>query len=514
MKKIFVLLSASTLFASCATNSIEDFTPPLPPADEMETGYWTGPEFISAYKSSPNAIYSLRNVQEALDLLAAEGTTRAEAITLEPTHHYVRFLPQNERDIYILHDSLNLDIFHFPFDHELTPEELDLHLDEEKINGYGWQYCLVESDFQMPTEMKWELLDYAYLQPDDEETLTRSGKSYQLPADVYSAAIDKSVEITSTEGDTPQTRASVWQPSGSIKYMSGLPNEPNAVPLEGVYVRANTDLNTGSAYTTSDGTFTIARGAGGRFRNKVHYMVIWYRDDKWKIHDGAGKADTKRSGDAWIKEAWNPVFGNDEFGFCAAIHRALYEYFYGTSPSVANLLKIDGINVLERWGESRGGTYPEPLSHSALGSRDEIEIYGKYRKKDSNGNVMGGDLVIPTNDEVLAQMFYNLGGVTYHKKSPGNSREEKLSIAWCAGVEHAYMTNYYPSYVRAYFSTRLPAVAVSLLRNGVTIAEIQRVMIQDAPSTLEQCRQLFKSYHLVIPDSTIDLIFDNPSILY
>jgi hypothetical protein len=372
MKKLLVFLFVSAFLASCATNNIDD---PTPIQDsEAKNEYWTGPEFSSDYKSSSDATYSLRNVQKALDLLAGEGYTRAEGVTLQPTHHYVRFLPQNDRDIYILHDSLNLDIFHYPFDHELTPEELEFHLDIDKINGYGWQYCIVGSDFPMPTEMRWELLDYAYLQPDDEETITRSGNTYQLPADVYSAAIDKSVEITGTESDTPATRAGKWEPSGRLIYDKGPFMGPPAVQhrylaLPNVYVRANTNFNTGNTYTDSAGNFKISKGAGGAFRNKVHYMVIWYRaDGTWKIHDSIGKADTKRSGDPWIKGPWNKIFGDDEFGFCANISVALNNFFLNTGPK-----KISSMNVKENYGKSApsGGF----VSSYVRGRTNPIEIY-------------------------------------------------------------------------------------------------------------------------------------------
>lgn len=389
MKKVCLILSLTALFASCATDSINEPTPIVP--DEEENGYWTGPEFTSEYKSDPNGVYSLRNVQKALDILAGEGLTRAESITLEPTHHYVRFLPQSEADISILHDSLDLDIFHYPFDRDLTPEEREAYLDTE-INGYGWQYSLVEPDFEMPTGIKWELLDYAYLQPDDEETITRSGESYQLPADVYSSAIDKSMEITGMGDDTPATRAGKWQPSGLIRACT-ITNNPT--PLPGVYVRANTTFNTGNTISGTDGKFTISRGKGGAFRNKVHYMVIWYRDGRWNIHDSAGKADTKRSGDQWIKAPWNPIFANGEDGFCASIHYSLYNWYYVCT----DIPKFkSSINVRERHGDTGPSNLPSTFDHK---KRDEITIYG-YGKKE-NGNI--GQL---SNNDVIATTIVRL----------------------------------------------------------------------------------------------------------
>jgi hypothetical protein len=443
-------------------------------------------------------------VQKALDLLTTERDTRAKAVILEPTHHYVRFLPQNENDIYILHDSLDLDIFHYPFDRELTPEEQQKHLDTE-INGYGWQYCLVKPDFPIPTEMKWELLDYAYLQPDDQETITRSGLPYQLSADVYYDVITKSMELTGTETEpAPQTRAK-WQPSGSIKYMSELPNEPNPVALQGVYVRANTALNTGHTYTRADGTFTVTKGAGGAFRNKVHYMVIWYKpdDNKWKIHDKAGKADTKRSGDVWTKSQWNPVFKDNEFAFCAAIHRALYAHYYGNYPKTAGLVKRNRLlEVKEMWGQINiyadgRSSFCEPNN-----SQDQISIYSRFY--DVHGKSREQALL-----ETFEEMFYALGVLSCYQQVSNTSA---LSYGWAGAVEYAYMQYHWIPYDHNY-SAQDPAIGASLLRRGLTLAQLQTVMVKNRPADLRECRAMVKALK-VIPDSTVDQIFDNPTTLF
>jgi len=374
------VVTAAMFVASCAKDQVPSVNTDTP---GVAKEYWTGPEFTSAYKSSGDAIYSLRNVQKGLDDLAAKGLTRAT--TLQPTHHYVRILPQNEADIKTLHEELDLEIFHFPFDHELTQEELDTHLDTQ-INGYGWQYCLVTPDFEMPN-MRWELLDYVYLQPDEEEEITRSGKSYQLPADVYSQAIDKSEEFTGKA--SPTTRARAWHPSGTITLadrFAGPPYLYKAYKVPGVYVRVNTDFNSGNAYTDNDGYFWINKGWGGKFRNKVHYMAIWYREEgqyTWKIHDKVGKADTKRDGDSWIKDSWNPIFGDGkgerddaEFAFCAAIHFGLHGFFYVSSgPKSA----MTSMNVRERYGETAPSNIPE-FSTFDSSRRNPIEVYsaGRY----------------------------------------------------------------------------------------------------------------------------------------
>ncbi len=319
---LFLLLLC---FCGCTTLSETEVVP------EDVASYYDGAEFSSGYTSSPTAIYSLRNVQKALELVSENRQTRA--FQLQPTHHYVRFLPQNETDIYILSDSLDLDVWCYPFDRELTYEEMQEHKNN-KINGYAWQYCLVEPDFPLPTEMACELLDYVYLQPDDEETITRSGKTYQLSAADYEAIIDKSVELTGKA--LPETR-DTWIPSASVVYYSA--TNQTTIPLQNVLVRANTDFNSGDVYTDANGYVSIPSGWGGKFRNSVHYKIIWRTDD-WKIHDDLGKA--KYEHDRWQREHWNCVFDErtkNEETMCATMHWALHIYFYESPESTAGLVK-------------------------------------------------------------------------------------------------------------------------------------------------------------------------------
>lgn len=415
------LLSAATivtvamLVASCAKEQVPSVNTDTP---DVAKEYWMGPEFTSNYKSSGDAIYSLRNVQKGLDELVAKGLTRAT--TLQPTHHYVRFLPQNEADIRTLHDDLDFEIFHSPFDHELTQEELDMHLDT-RINGYGWQYCLVTPDFEMPN-MRWELLDYVYLQPDEEEDITRSGKSYQLPAEVYSAAIDKSEEITGNA--TPETRASAWNPSGTITFADRYVTPPllyKSYKVPGVYVRANTDFNSGNAYTDNNGYFWIKKGWGGKFRRKVHYMAIWYKEEgqyQWKIHDSRGKADTKRDGDAWIKGPWNPIFGDGlgerddaEFAFCAAIHFGLDTFFHHTTGLKGAMTSM---NVRERYGESAPTSMAEASSFDPS-RRDPIEVYSiGYGLPNQSGKITYG--VLRPQEVSIATMHRLMDADMYYAK--------------------------------------------------------------------------------------------------
>ena len=110
--------------------------------------------------------YSLTNIQAAYDSLAAEEDL--EPITFEPSHYYVRFLPQDSLHLYILHDSLYLELFDHPMDRILTVDEKDLYAND-LTEGYCWQYTIVPTDFGFPTEFEHEILDEVYIQLEDDD---------------------------------------------------------------------------------------------------------------------------------------------------------------------------------------------------------------------------------------------------------------------------------------------------------------------------------------------------------
>jgi hypothetical protein len=155
MKRLItILLSLTLALTGCTEFDIVEATTS---SEQSPTTHRSQTRTPASYQVNQNNPYSLQRVQQALDSL--EG---ANTFQLVATHNYVRFLPQDSTDVYILIDSLDLDLFSYPFDYDLTLEEMEEH-ENTLINGYSYQYCLVPPSFQMPSEMESELLDYAYL---------------------------------------------------------------------------------------------------------------------------------------------------------------------------------------------------------------------------------------------------------------------------------------------------------------------------------------------------------------
>lgn len=440
--------------------------------------------------------YSLQRVQEALDII--EGP---DAPDLSATHYYVRFLPQDTMDMYILIDSLDLDLFSYPFDYDLTLAEMEAH-ENTLINGYGWQYCLVLPSFQLPTEMASEILDYAYLQSDEPSQTRAPGD--QLDPDVYAAAIDKAMQITGYAA--PQTFASsnTWIPSAKITYDSDIPGE-NELSLENLLVRVHTTFNYGDGYTDANGNVTISKGWGGKFKKSVHYHIIW-KNDKWKIRDRKlGKVKTKDG--PWLKDKWSHhISGDNGEAMWATIHRALNEYFYKAHSLSNGLTKINDINVWAHYGETHEENWNGFFQSN---NRNQIQIYSH--------NSSGPRQKIG----VLSTTFHELGHASHyhhiHKILKWNrntyfhNANLNLLETWARGVQYAYTSSLYPDRYGTVFgySGDYTGAIESLMWQGISLSQLQTIFM--GKTQLEQCRQPVMNLGIA-PAWLVDMIFDNPVV--
>lgn len=497
MKKLLTLISLlAFVLAGCT-----EFEEPSPRSEkENNIGAKTRSATQYQYQINLDNPYSLQNVQEALDIVV--GT---EAPHLTATHHYVRFLPQDSMDMYILVDSLDLDIFPYPFDYDLTPEEMYTH-EKTLINGYAWQYCLVSPTFQMPTEMAVEILDYAYLQSDEPGTTRAPGE--QLDPDVYGAVIDKAMEITGY-ATGPQTRASAWQPSATITYDSGVAGE-NEIKLKNVLVRANTTFNSGEGYTDANGKVTISKGWGGKFKNATQYKIIW-KNDKWKIRDrGTGKA--KYEGPKQ-KSHWDfHISGDNETAMHATIHRALNAYYYENHLLAAGLVKNNGLNVRALWNQ-----------HDSAGSAYGYFYWIILGMNVNDIYIYGDDPSFPHDRrlkyQILSTTFHELGHASHYRaviNTSGMNRmthyknaAEIVKESWARGVQYAYMKSIYPNNSASqldYFGD-YTAIVESLMNQGLTLQQLQSTVV--GKTTWEQWRTAVKALR-IIPSQIVDMLFDYP----
>jgi hypothetical protein len=127
MKKLFFIISTGAIFAAC-TEFDEPVQPMEDAAKEQTEQSATPREKLSEFVFADDP-FLLANVQKAYNEIAGGLRTRAEQ--LQPTHRYVRFLPQDTTHVYILIDSLRLPVFAYPYNLGLTPDEICYDISSE-----------------------------------------------------------------------------------------------------------------------------------------------------------------------------------------------------------------------------------------------------------------------------------------------------------------------------------------------------------------------------------------------
>ena len=89
--------------------------------------------------------------------------------TLEANCLYVRFLPKDDRDIYLL-QMKEIHLYDYPLDYELAVIGRSYHDPSLSEDAITWLYAAVPSDFEFP-DVQYEILEKCYIPTDDEREL-------------------------------------------------------------------------------------------------------------------------------------------------------------------------------------------------------------------------------------------------------------------------------------------------------------------------------------------------------
>lgn len=495
MKRLLTLIS---LFAFTLIGCAELEEPAVP--IEAETEYIENNASVSKTRTSapapnpseytinPDNPYSLSNIQRASDLVMG-----ANAPILEPTHHYVRFLPQDTTDMYILIDSLDLDIYPYPRDWMLTSDEREAYRNAT-INGFPWYYCLVEPDFQMPTEMESEFLDYAYVQPyitgsgPSLSSLTPHSAPSQLPPATFTEILDRSIAITGNIS----SNASGPPPMARITYVSDNPADTAPIPIKNVLVRANFLFGSAQSYTNANGEAYLT----GLPSVEAHHLIIWKDNGNWRIRERKTWDKAKTEEDGRSSGTWElQISGNSKDAMWATISRALDAYYHDSYPKVSGLVKFNEGDDLDVWAR-----YGEPGTGNFNGTRNtEIHIC-------SNNEYTSAPL---SNTDLLSTTFHELGHASHFQVVGRNyfNAEPRLRETWASGVEYAYLSSLYPNNYTPFVSYGGESTTVieSLMWQGLSLQQLQSVFM--GKTQLGQCIQPIKDLSN-IPDVLIDALFN------
>ncbi len=315
--------------------------------------------------------YSVKNMRIAYNNLQKGEKNKKNSLDINATHYYVKFKPANDEELSLLKLDSTLDLYDYPMDHEVVPEQDAYHDPSVPEGKPTYQYCAVKVSYNFP-EIEYEILEDLFIP--EATTQLKSNESF------VEELVDEALRITGnlkeTENDkrTKGLLPSKWRPAGRILvwddnigttttttrifshweyYDCGgtdpiqqqslttlkKPIEDNRckravyryvtttingsyVPVQGVIVRARRFFVTHKDDTDANGYYSC----DGQFRYDANYSIIWerYEFEIRKSLLGRAKYDgPKKRGD------WNLNIKGGTQEYYATIFRPAFHYTYG-----------------------------------------------------------------------------------------------------------------------------------------------------------------------------------------
>jgi len=472
MKKFKFLIRVTLLFTIVLTScEKEDFN--LDDTERQESFVETSEGLIVLGKQLEDP-YALKNMKQAYSNLKS-GSLKTPDVDIQPTHTYMRFLPNNEEEWGMLKSDTILVLYDFPLDYEIKNLGTYYHDSSLPENAITWQYCVVPIGYNIPS-IQHELLYEVYIPDDDNANLKSSPVMNQFLIDLEYESVKLTGNLPENENGLKNTKGllpSKWTPKGTIKVWDNLIGstttsrqvfdhweyyncgEDDEYPMEQKTIAPIEQCKRAVyryEYTTTQGSYipliqtsvharwfthierdlTDANGyfETCQFRYKVNYAIKWERGH-YDIRNGmilqAWYNGTKKRGN------WNLNIKGGESIMYATMHRAAYKHFYGNNLGIRRPILIDGskTKICYRDGEGTGVFWGD---WSSSGIFPDIQVWGK-----ENGSYKPTNQIFGTTAHELGHQSHSqyIGNIQFWQTS------KTIYESWATAVEWALTNDEY-----------------------------------------------------------------------
>jgi hypothetical protein len=315
------VLVCSLVFQSCQKEDISQNTHSVQ-QDDSE-----GKIILGKKLENP---YSLENMKKAYESLQSNEQLKSISIdeqVIEPTHYYVRFLPEDSLQLHeLVSDSLEL--FDYPLDYEIEQEGFYYHdssIPEDKIT---WQYTAVPVHYEFPN-VKYEIIEPCFIPDDSLETELKSTtgidflamleyESYRLTDNLDEEYVQDNELKSIQRWRLPSKK----EPRGTFRV------DNTTTGLEGVKrvkIRAHRYVKIKSTYTNESGDYHIDMG----FRYNVHYSLIFENATGFKIWGNWAFTAPAHFNMGWhSKSGYNrEIYRSSNAWKWATVNNAVHKYY-------------------------------------------------------------------------------------------------------------------------------------------------------------------------------------------
>ena len=261
LKYLFFISLFGLIFTSCQkeeliqTNGEENENVEVITTDEDEIVL--GEEF--------NDPFAFENMKKAYKKLQEEGKINSKE-EIEPTHLYVKFLPENFEDLDIL-EADKIPLYDYPLNYEIV--EGGTYYSEPEIQEENsiWLYSVVDINYKF-SDIPYEIIYEVYIPTESEDELEKT--AFEI------AGLSNEINLQKGSRYTPSGVVEVWNTIGTDRL----------VGVNNVKVETRYGTKFAYGYTNSSGSFSVNK----QYRYKVHFKVIFKnsRVKTWRYYS-AGK---------------------------------------------------------------------------------------------------------------------------------------------------------------------------------------------------------------------------------
>lgn len=270
----------------------------------------------SREKGRFNNPYYIGTIKAAYVKLKSLGQITA-TYNITPNALYVRYLPKDENDFYLLETTSPTELFEYPLQENDIQNNEEHHYNDGTLSDgqLPFQYTVC-SIGQVLTGFEADILDTLFLNHINPIISDEDWRKIETEALISTGVINP---------NNPDDVQAIlfcdeWSPSGKIEIWDDAIN--SNLPVKKAKVKASKWYMWATTFTDNNGTFKHPK----IFCGDVRYSIIW-ENSIWDIRDGKlGQADTQGPKK---KGAWNHIIKDDKksLGF-GTVHRSLVRYFF------------------------------------------------------------------------------------------------------------------------------------------------------------------------------------------
>ena len=218
--------------------------------------------------------YNVNVMQTAYNNLTGLGCK------FEPTHWYVRFLPENINEYMLLLEDTNFVLFEMPFDYEIITQGTYYQDPNIPLEEITWQYTTVKVNSVLPSYVRTEILDELYL-PDASNALPCKLQIDLDDLEREAFTITDNLEEYDSNGGNekngggPKTQQARFHPEGDIVVEN---TQLGTVPVQNVKVSIRNWFRIHQTFTNNNGHFRVQNTFKGRV-----FMALEFKNEHCRL---------------------------------------------------------------------------------------------------------------------------------------------------------------------------------------------------------------------------------------